>query len=676
MIKPLKGISHQRNDAVFKEKFRFLSELLLFLLLLVALANKSYGQADVTGWGNLRGIRIDGQLMKFQTSLRVVGSKWNGILYTAKEHQKPHYSMNGKKQIIDTQLGTIKIHEIITNTGRGRAKINVTFIPQVDTSITGAYFCIGLPESNYMGSTIHMIGTRSSVKSDLTMGLGWSNREQEYVNTTARGAEFKSTNRQLQVTANRRMPILVRRSRNLADPYVYVYLKVLKGNARKGEQAKASFTIKVDGKIDNRPVTLNMNTSEEGRTFEGIGGNFRLQNPKVDPEVINYNLNHLRVAWGRVEMPWELWQPKENMDPIKAAENGKLNPKVKAAMEMAQRLSKKGINVIVSDWWPPKWAIIGKPAFHPRPNGVWGNPLNPKKMKEIYKSITDYFLYLKKHYGVTVKMFSFNESDLGIYVRQTGEQHDKLIKGLGAYMAAHGLKTKLLLGDTSDANGYPFIKPALADPAAYPYIGAVDFHSWRGWADTTLNKWAHAAKKIHKPLLVGEGSINAAAWRYPQIFLTQTYAINEIGLYLKIMSIDQPESILQWQLTSDYSDMAGGGVFGNNKQPLHPTQRFWNLKQLSSTPQNLHYMPITVNRPAITCVALGNNSKDEYTIHLVNKGTTREVTLKGLPNSLNFLTMFVTNQKLHMKKMKNVRVKNGVAHFRLKSMSFTSLMHK
>ncbi|RYE53741.1 MAG: hypothetical protein EOP48_13750, partial [Sphingobacteriales bacterium] len=74
---------------------------------------------------------------------------------------------------------------------------------------------------------------------------------------------------------------------------------------------------------------------------------------------------------------------------------------------------------------------------------------NPTALLEIYKSITDYILYLKAHYGVEVSMFSFNESDLGINIRQTGEEHAQLIKGLGAYFASKGLKTKLLLGDNS-----------------------------------------------------------------------------------------------------------------------------------------------------------------------------------------------------------------------------------
>jgi len=36
---------------------------------------------------------------------------------------------------------------------------------------------------------------------------------------------------------------------------------------------------------------------------------------------------------------------------------------------------------------------------------------------------------------------------------------------------------------------------------------------------------------------------------------------------------------MQWQLTTDYSVLSGGSVYGESG-PLKPTQRFWNLKQL------------------------------------------------------------------------------------------------
>ena len=55
--------------------------------ILGGLVNPALGQAECTAWGNLTGIRIDGQLMEFETSLRVVAPDWSGFIQTAKERR-------------------------------------------------------------------------------------------------------------------------------------------------------------------------------------------------------------------------------------------------------------------------------------------------------------------------------------------------------------------------------------------------------------------------------------------------------------------------------------------------------------------------------------------------------------------------------------------------------------
>jgi hypothetical protein len=94
-------------------------------------------------------------------------------------------------------------------------------------------------------------------------------------------------------------------------------------------------------------------------------------------------------------------------------------------------------------------------------------------------------------------------------VRQTPKEHADFIKGLGSYLESRGINTKLLLGDTTDANGWPFVEAAINDKSTHKYILAVSFHSWRGYADENLQKWASSAKRINRLILVGEGSMDA-----------------------------------------------------------------------------------------------------------------------------------------------------------------------
>jgi hypothetical protein len=83
-----------------------------------------------------------------------------------------------------------------------------------------------------------------------------------------------------------------------------VMIAVLPGKPAAGQKALMSFAVKVAGEIDHKPVTIALDAAHPGQLFDGMGGNFRLQNPKADPGIIDYNLQNLRVAWGRVEMPW------------------------------------------------------------------------------------------------------------------------------------------------------------------------------------------------------------------------------------------------------------------------------------------------------------------------------------------------------------------------------------
>lgn len=623
-----------------------------------------FSQTQLEPWGNIVGIRVDGQPMGFESSLRVVNKDWSVIRSTGREKQKPKYEREEGRQVVNTSIGHIHFTEKVEETGKGEAGINIQVSSDTSENPEALYFSLSLPDEYYAN------GSLQADHGNTVPLTAVSN--QDHTQTINHTLKFISSRRQLEVNLNEPGVVTIRKEKQKDHSHTQVYLAISLGNLAKGQTATKRFTIKASGTIDKKPIVLRLDTAHAGRVFKGLGGNFRLQNAKTDPRVIDYCLKNLRVAWGRVEMPWPFWQPDLSRDPIGEAKAGRLNPRVKAAMEMAQRLYKMGMPVILTAWSSPAWAVVGAPKFKPGPDGVWGNPLDHSKDAEIYKSIADYIVYLKDAYGVEVSDFSFNESDLGINIRQTGEEHAALIKGLGAYFVSRGLKTKLLLGDNSDATTWEFIYPAMNDPETYPYIGAVSFHSWRGWETETLQKWADAATRLKLPLLVGEGSIDAAAWNYPAVFEEPLYAMEEINLYTRLLAICQPASILQWQLTADYSPLAGGGIFGNN-EPLHPTRRFWNLKQLASTPADLKALRLDGEHSFISCAALGDNQKAEYAFHLVNNGATRRVILGGIPSEVKSFRIYVTDAGRSMKEGKIIRVKNGRAAFILDTYAYTTL---
>lgn len=596
-------------------------------------------QTEVMAWSNITGVRVDGELMDFESAF-AVGTLNGDMEITGKEKQaRPRYHRDGNVQETFTGMRGVEFHQRVTDKEKGLVEIAVEV--SSDTILNqAAYYRIALTPEHYADAK---------------------------VKTSGRRVKIISASRELTFNLNKLLKATVEKE----DGNTVVYIRLMP-SLKKGGKMACTMELQASGQIDHSDANITLDLGNPGNLFTGFGGNFRLQNPKADPQVIDYCLKNLRVAYGRVEFPWRLWHPEEDTDPIAAAENGKLNERVEQSLLMAKRLKTMGMPVILSCWFPPAWAIDGGPESYKRNGGVIAYRLDPEKKEKIYKSMADYLVYAKRHYGVEFSMFSFNESDLGIDVLHTPQEHADFIKEFGAYLAKLNLPTRMLLGDNSDATTFDFILPALNDEATHKYIGAVSFHSWRGCDDATLHKWAGAARALNVPLLVGEGSTDAAAHRYAEIFNESTFALYEINLYIRICAICQPLSILQWQLTSDYSLLWGDGIYGS-EGPLRPTQRFFNIKQLASTPADALAIPVDCGKKNVNCAAFGNYARGEYAVHMVNNGAACKAVIQGLPAGVNQCKVWTTNQVDQMTETL-VSVVNGKAEVPLPPISFVTLV--
>jgi O-glycosyl hydrolase len=645
----------------------------IFLPAILA-AGPAFAQPETMAWGNITGIRVDGQLMELNSSLCVAHPDWTRVTRTGQERQQSSYARSGKVETVKLQMQpgrapapagwTVSATQTVEDAGAGVARVNLEYSAPSGADIAGAYLCLDLPAAHYSAGAVELIEPEAGYPTKIALAPRVP-EQNEYVRTKASGARFVAPKRQLDIRFNEPTEVIVRDDRSAGSYNLQVYLGVLAGKAEAGATAKRAFTIAATGEVDRAPVEIAVDAARPGQLFEGLGGNFRIQNARTDPPVIQYNLDNLRLAWGRVEMPWQLWHPVEEEDPLAAARAGKTNPRVDAAMGMARTLSRKGMPVIVSAWQAPAWAVLG--------GGGQRRPLNPEKLARIRESLAGYLVHLKEKYGVEAAMFSFNESDIGINVLQSPREHTELIRTLGPLLASKGLATTLLLGDTSDARPVGYIKMAMQDPEAMKFVGAVSFHSWRGCTDEILAQWRDAARALNVPLLVGEGSTDAAAHRYNRIFLEQSFALHEINLYTRILAMAQPKSILQWQLTADYSILVGGGVLGDDG-PLRPTQRFWNLKQLASTPERSFHLPVACEKPGLACAGFGNIAEGKYAVHVVNTAAGRPATITGLPAGIQELRTWVTDSRRGMQEGPRVAVREGKAELQLDPTSFTTVM--
>jgi hypothetical protein len=614
-----------------------------------------YSQPELMAWGNLSGIRIDGQMMEFETSLRTAGIGWQKINSTGFHMNASKYLRDGDKQTVTTSIGDIRFSKTVESGGKGCAVLRISTSSGRDTVLQGVFCSFNLPGEYYHDAII------ISDNSRIFLPEIRSENNSYPAKLASESIIIKSAKRQLMLGFDSRTDIFIRKEGNENDCQIYISLS--DQNIIKEKEYQKTISIQAECEIDHSPVEIVIDPKKPGSMFAGLGGNFKLQNLKADPIVAEYCLKNLRVAWGRVEMPWHLWHPDENVNPLEAARAGHLNSRVHMAMAMAQKLESVGMPVIVSIWSPARWATVGNKTGR-------NSKLAPGKMEKIYQSITDYMVFLKEGYGVEATMFSFNEPDIGVDVRLNGLEHASFIKGLGAYMISRGLSTKILLGDNGSPRTLNFIKPALNDSETHKYIGAVSFHSWGGASDDVLRQWSECARQIGVPLIVGEGSTDSYAWNYPRIIFEPSFAMAEINLYIRILSHSQPLSILQWELTADYSLLSGEGIFGT-QGPLQPTQRFWNLKQIASTPVNSFALPVTCTSESIVCAAFGNIARGEYALHIVNNGAERRAYIKGIPEVME-LEIYTTNSTSKMEK-KKIRVIDGVAEIILSPASFITV---
>lgn len=101
--------------------------------------NQSQAQTEVQAWGNLKGIRIQGQLINFESAVELISSDWSKINATGKERQRPKFDRQGNKQIITTQLDSFYIVEQFEDISEGVCKATVQVTSKKDTALAGLY---------------------------------------------------------------------------------------------------------------------------------------------------------------------------------------------------------------------------------------------------------------------------------------------------------------------------------------------------------------------------------------------------------------------------------------------------------------------------------------------------------------------------------------------------------
>ena len=293
-----------------------------------------FGQVECTAPGNLRGIRIDGELMAFSTSIHAIAP-------TAVEADQGdrgrggQFSREGDTLTMTGNLTDGTRRRVGPSGGRGRggppaagASYRASFKDvapgKVDAGIQitsntnalmqGVFFAFTLPGADYAGGSVRLIAPASAAGGPVSLASADSVDTNVYLRTSAKGVRVISKRRQLELHFPTPVDLVVQDVGTNGNRNIEISFPLSLGNLTNGQTVRAAFTIKATGKVDKSPAKLAIDWSRPGRQFDGMGGNFRIQSP-ADAAQIQYNLDHLRVAWGRVAMPLDRWQPDEDTGP-------------------------------------------------------------------------------------------------------------------------------------------------------------------------------------------------------------------------------------------------------------------------------------------------------------------------------------------------------------------------
>lgn len=606
-------------------------------LLALGAANVLMGQNTVVdASGRVQAMLYSGDQLEVRTNLVLPSPGWARTLGLTADRVRVTRSdfMTVWEGNIEMAPGQQLLFTQVIREVEGKTRLSLEYRAGADMVAEGLYFRVDVPRPEFKNGTA-VLGEppRQVTLPDAPPAgpnlLGGQTREIQ-VQDAASNVQFKAVMDQALYV-------------NLQDkwnesPQAYTFWVYLhRGSMPMKTQGKVELELSVTGTPDTMPARLAMDASARRYRLHGFGGNycFNLASP-----VTQYTLDNLRSAWARTEMKLEKWEPNnDNGTPYEAdwsyfEKQDQPGTDLRRGFLIGQQLHQRGIPQVISIWWLPEW-MYTDPGQKTRSDH--GRLIDPLLFEEFLESVGAYLLYGRDKYGFEPELFSFNEPNLGVYVLFTPEAHRELVKRVGAHFEKLGLKTKLLIGDVNHPRGtHTYVQPALQDPEAMKYAGALSFHSWGGATEAQYAAWADTAERAGLPLLVAEAGTDAAAWR-GQSFDSYWYGMGEVRQYQELLLHARPQALMYWEFTSDY------GLAREKATGVEPTARFWFMKQFTDlTPRHSDAVGSVSDHPKVLFTAF--EAGGQYALHVANLAAARTVTIEGLPERITSISAVRTSE--------------------------------
>ena len=106
---------------------------------------------------------------------------------------------------------------------------------------------------------------------------------------------------------------------------------------------------------------------------------------------------------------------------------------------------------------------------------------------------------------------------------------------------------------------------------------------------------------------------------------------------------------------------------------MRPTQRFFNIQQLSMTPSDSFAIPTQVGKDNINVAAFTKPSTGQSTLHIVNNAASCTARITGLPAGTTTAVVRITNDKQHAEAF-SLSVHNGSVDVDMPADSFVTIL--
>jgi hypothetical protein len=172
--------------------FHTLAAILIGVLIA---SQTSFAQVESNGWGELRGIRVDGELVPISTKICVVSAGWKQIAASAHwRTRNPTYQRDADNSIVNTgQLGlgfrggaSLKFQQTVKDAGPGAATLDIEATAQSDMHIEGVYLFVSVPAAQFATGSGELLDASSKVSFATTRPAN----DKHYTSGSTKSARF------------------------------------------------------------------------------------------------------------------------------------------------------------------------------------------------------------------------------------------------------------------------------------------------------------------------------------------------------------------------------------------------------------------------------------------------------------------------------------------------------